>query len=90
MLHLPFSDLPLKKCPNRSNLAPFAKVCTSTVFLRLQDVWLGKLITIGLLVPAAKLTAARYVKDSSKVKDAFGHDRGQKSANLGRCLHWMF
>ena len=35
--------------------------------LRLQDIWLGKLITSGLLIPAGRLSAKRGYSSSAEV-----------------------
>ena len=42
-------------------------ICMNTAYLRLQDIWLGKFIASGLLIPAGKLSAKQYVSDPSEL-----------------------
>ena len=39
--------------------------CSELTLLRLQDIWLGKFITSGLVMPAGKLNAEHIPKSNS-------------------------
>ena len=45
--------------------------CIQVVLLRLQELWLPKLITSGVVIPACRLAIERHYKDSTQVVNAF-------------------